>query len=393
MKKLLVLLMSVLCVLSLCACSNNSSSGSDSTPADSGNPSAMKIGGSGPLTGGAAIYGIDVRNAAQLAVDEINAAEGYDFFELKFEDDEADPEKSPAAYGVLKDWGMQVSLFTVTSGAGAAVAPDYDADYIFAITPSGSNTALVYSDSTNYKTNFQVCFTDPNQGTGSADYISGHALGSKVAVIYRNDDAYSTSIYETFMAEAAVKGLDVVYEGTFIESDTDFSTQLQAAEAAGADVVFLPIYYAPAAQILTQANNIGYAPVFFGVDGMDGILGLEGFDVALAEGVYLLTPFAADATDDATVHFVTAFEAAYGSTPTQFAADAYDTVYAIYQAAKTAGVNGDSDPTAITDAMIAQFTSMTFEGLTGTATWAENGEVSKSPKAVIITDGVYVSAE
>ena len=388
MKKLLVLLLTLCMALCLAACSGGSDEGSADADART-----IKIGGSGPLTGAAAVYGNDVYHSALLAVNEINEAEGYKFFDFRFEDDEADPEKSPNAYGVLKDWGMQVSIYTTTSGAGLAVAEDYFNDRIFALTPSGSNPGLVYSNSKNYDNCFQVCFTDPNQGVASADYIKTNNVGEKVAVIYRSDDDYSTAIYQTFVAEAAEIGLEVVYEGSFINTDSDYSTQLTAAQNAGADVVFLPIYYTPAGGILTQADKSGYKPVFFGVDGMDGILTLEGFDTALAEGVYLLTPFAADATDEKTVHYVTAFKEAYGETPTQFGADAYDAVYAIYDACKAAGIDGTMSTEDICAALIGQFTSMTFDGLTGTATWAANGEVSKSPKAIIIENGAYAAAE
>ena len=290
----------------------------------------IKIGGSGPLTGPAAVYGQAVKNAAEIAVEEVNAKGGLQF-ELDMEDDAHDPEKAVTAYGVLKDWGMQVSLATVTSAPGAAVSPSYAEDQIFAITPSGSSPAVVFADPDNlsgaYGNVFQMCFTDPNQGSASADYIAAHTdLGSKVAIIYKNDDNYSKGIHDTFVAEAAVKNVEVVYEGTFDDSNAqDFSVQLGQAQDAGADIVFLPIYYDPASLILTQANQMGYKPTFFGVDGMDGILTLEGFDTSLAEGVYLLTPFSADAEDELTVNFVNAYkEKCGGEIPNQFAADAYD---------------------------------------------------------------------
>lgn len=384
MKKLLVVLLSLCIALCLAACTKEGGKGDETT---------IKIGGSGPLTGGASVYGTDVYRSALLAVEEINEKEGKAFFEFKFEDDEADPEKSPNAYGVLKDWGMQVSIYTTTSGAGLAVAEDYFADRIFALTPSGSNTGLIYTNNKNYDNCFQVCFTDPNQGVASADYIKQNGVGSKVAVIYRSDDDYSTGVYQTFEEEANKVGLEIVYVGSFIDSDSDYSTQIQAANNAGADVVFLPIYYTPAASILTQADAMGYKPVFFGVDGLDGILTQDGFNTELAEGVYLLTPFAADATDEKTVHFVEAFQKEYNAVPTQFGADAYDAVYAIYEACKAAGVDGTNSAEEICEALIGQFTTMTFEGLTGTATWSKEGEVSKSPKAVIIKNGGYVAAE
>ncbi len=400
-KTTLAVAMTVCMAAAMTACGSGSSSGS-AAPADSAADTGakIKIGGSGPLTGPAAVYGNAVKNAAEIAVDEINAKGGIQF-ELDMEDDAHDPEKAVTAYGVLKDWGMQVSLATVTSSPGAAVSPSYAADKIFAITPSGSSTAVIFQDPDNqtgaYGNVFQMCFTDPNQGSASADYIAAHTdLGSKVAIIYKNDDNYSKGIHDTFVAEAAAKNLEVVYEGTFDDSNAqDFTVQLGQAQSAGADIVFLPIYYDPASLILTQANQMGYKPTFFGVDGMDGILTLEGFDKSLAEGVYLLTPFSADATDELTVNFVNAYkEKCGGEIPNQFAADAYDCVYAIAQACEAAGVTADMSPEDICAKLTEQFTSMTFSGLTGSEmTWNENGEVTKSPKAVVIQNGVYVGVQ
>ena len=400
MKKLLLVLLSLLCVLSLAGCGNsNGNSGNEGGNGGSEEGAAtvtVKLGCSGPLSGDAKVYGEAVRNAAQIAVDEINASGSEIKFDFFMEDDQADPEKAVAAYSTLYDKGMQVSLFTVTSGAGAAVAANYDEDKIFAITPSGSATSLVYTDDKNFAGNFQMCFTDPNQGVAAADYMATHFADKKIAVIYKSDDVYSSGVYEKFVAEAAAKNLNVVYkDGAFTsDSATDFATQLTAAQSAGADLVFLPIYYQPASTILKQANDMGYAPTFFGVDGMDGILTLEGFDTSLAEGLYLLTPFAADAQDDLTKNFVSAYESKFGETPNQFAADAYDCVYAIHQALRDAGVNADYNFDNLYNDIVAQFNSMTFNGLTGeNMTWAENGEVSKAPKAVVITNGVYVSAD
>ena len=170
-----------------------------------------------------------------------------------------------------------------------------------------------------------MCFSDPNQGLASAQYITEQGLGEKVFIIWKNDDVYSTGIKEQFVKEAETLGLEVVGDATFTtDTATDFSVQLTQAQQAGADLVFLPIYYQPASLILSQADAMGYTPTFFGVDGMDGILTMDGFDASLAEGVMLLTPFNADATDEATVNFVTKYQELYGETPNQFAADAYD---------------------------------------------------------------------
>jgi branched-chain amino acid transport system substrate-binding protein len=390
--------MAAMMAVSLTACGSSSSSSSSSTSDSSSSGDAFILGGSGPLTGDAAVYGTAVYNAATIAVDEVNA-EGNVQFELVFEDDQADGEKAVTAFNNLMDKGMQISLGTVTSGAGQAVSAMYQDENIFAITPSGSSPAIIYQDTENYTDPygniFQMCFTDPNQGVASADYIAEHTdLGTKIGIIYRNDDNYSTGIYNKFKEEAEAKGLEIVYEGGFPNGTTDYSTYVKGCEDAGADLVFLPIYYQPASQILIQADSDGYEPTFFGCDGMDGILTLEGFDTSLAEGLYMLTPFSADATDELTQNFVSKYEEEYGETPNQFAADAYDAVYAIAQALEAAGTQPSDSTDDITADLIDQFTSMTFDGLTGTnVTWNESGEVSKDPKAVVIQDGAYVSAE
>lgn len=381
--------------MSLAACSSKSGDDAKGTASTTGE--AFKLGGSGPTTGDAAVYGLAVQHGAELAVKEINA-EGKVQLELNYQDDQADGEKAVTAFNNLVDWGMQVSIGATTSGAGQAVSAEYKTEDIFALTPSGSSPAVIYQDSDNekdpYGNVFQMCFTDPNQGAASAEYISEHKVGTKVGVIYRNDDSYSSGIYKKFKAEADKLGLAVVAEQTFTNGNADFSTQVSKCKEAGADVVFLPIYYQPASQILAEAKKQEYDIKFFGCDGMDGILSMEGFDTSLAEGLYMLTPFSTDAKDEKTQNFVKNYQEAYGETPIQFAADAYDCVYAIAQALEASGVSPSDSTSDITAALVEQFTSMTFNGLTGTdVTWNENGEVTKAPKAVIIQDGAYVSAE
>ena len=363
--------------------SDSQNSGSDSTASGT----AFKIGGTGPLTGANAIYGNACKNGAQIAVDEINAEGGDIQFELNYQDDEHDAEKAVNAYNTLKDWGMQLSLGSVTSKPCEATAAETYSDRIFALTPSAS-TVAVTADKDNV---FQMCFVDPNQGTASAQYIAEQKLGTKVAIIWKNDDVYSTGIHDKFVEEAKTKGLQVVSDNTFTDaSANDFSVQLNDAKSKGADLVFLPMYYQPASLILTQANSMGYKPKFFGVDGMDGILTMEGFDPKLAEGVMLLTPFNADATDDKTASFVKKYKEQFGETPNQFAADAYDCVYAYKQALENAGATPDMSAEDLCGKMIEQFTSMTFDGLTGEGmTWDASGAVSKAPKAVVIENGAY----
>ncbi len=387
--------------VSLAACGGSGSS--DSKPAETAaveeeESTAIVIGCSGPLTGDAATYGVAVQNGANMAVDELNEKGGIQF-KFVMEDDVNDAEKAVSAYGSLKDQGMQISLLTVTSTPAAAIAPTYQEEKTFALTPSASSPSVTFHDGVNqvdpFGNIFQMCFSDPGQGQGSAAYIATHPeLGTKVAIIYKNDDNYSTGIYDTFKAQAAQDNLEIVYEGAFSGTANDFTVQLQAAQDKGADLVFLPIYYQPASLILNQANAMGYAPTFFGVDGMDGILTLEGFDTSLAEGVYLLTPFNADGQDDLTRTFTARYKMHYNETPNQFAADAYDCIFALAQACEAAGITNDMSNEEICQKLVEQFKTMEFTGLTGTGmVWDENGVVNKVPHAMVIKNGSYVGVD
>ena len=400
-KKLLSLLLAAAMLFAMTACSSTSnsstpsnagtstgSSAADNTAADG--PVVFKIGGTGPLTGGAAIYGNAAKNGAQIAVDEINAMGGIQF-DLRYEDDVNDAEKAINAYNTLKDWGIQISLGSVTSKPCEATSAETYVDRIFALTPSASSTAVLEGKDNQY----QICFVDPNQGSASAQYISDKKLATKIAVIWKNDDVYSKGVYESFMAKAKELNLDVVSDTTFADgNDTDFSVQLTDAQSKGADLIFLPMYYQPASLILAQANAMGYSPKYFGIDGMDGILTMEGFDASLAEGVMLLTPFNADSTESKTAAFVKKYQELFDEIPNQFAADAYDCIYAYKQALENAGATSDMSNEELCDLMIKEFSSMSFDGLTGESmTWDESGAVTKSPKGMVIKDGAYVGLD
>ncbi len=373
---------SALALTMLAGCGSGAASGSDT----------FKIGAIGPLTGAAAAYGNAVVNGAQIAVDEINEAGGINGVKIEYkgEDDELNAEKSVNAYNTLKDWGMQILVGSTTSACSIAVSENTKADNMFQLTPSGSA-----EDCVKYDNVFRVCFSDPNQGIASAQYISDHNLATKVGIIYDSSDVYSSGIYQKFAQESEGKNYEIVSAEAYTQdNNTDFSVQLQKAKDAGADLVFLPIYYSDAALILTQANTMGYAPTFFGVDGMDGILTVENFDTSLAEGLMLLTPFAADATDDLTVNFVKKYNEKYGETPNQFAADAYDAVYIIKAAIEKSGVTPDMSVSDIGTKLTEAMTQIEASGLTSSKmTWEASGEPNKEPKAVVIKGGVYVSAE
>ncbi len=382
-KKAASLVLASAMVFSLAACGSGSGSSEGSSGSDT-----FKIGGIGPTTGDNAIYGTAVKNGIQLAVDEINADGGINGkqIEYQFEDDVSDSEKSVNAYNTLKDWGMQMLVGTVTSSPCVAVVEETHADNMFQLTPSATSV-----ESIQYDNAFRMCFSDPGQGTASADYISEHGIAEKIAVIYNSSDTYSSGIYQSFMEEAEVKGLDVVAAEAFTaDSKTDFSVQLQKAKDAGAELVFLPIYYQEASLILAQADRMGFDTQWFGCDGMDGLLALDGFDTSLAEGLMFLTPFTADAEDEATQTFVSKYNEEFGGTPNQFAADAYDCIYVIKAAAEKAEVTPDMSISDMCEAMKAAMTEISIDGLTGKQiTWGEDGEPSKEPTVVVVEGGKY----
>nr|MBQ8244909.1 ABC transporter substrate-binding protein [Oscillospiraceae bacterium] len=382
MKKFFALMMAVLMVTAMLAGCGSSAPAADNA--------ALKIGLTGPLTGSASAYGIAVRGGMEIAVAEINAKGGLQI-EFKAEDDEADgSDKAVSAYNSLKDWGMQIFAGAVTTGSSLAIAAETVNDEIFMLTPSASAVDVALTGSNIY----QMCFTDPNQGASAAELMKAKWADATIGVIYDSSDAYSAGIRDGFLAKAEELGLNVAVSDAAFTADTksDLLTQVTQCKDANCDLVFLPFYYTEAASVLTNASNMGYAPTFFGCDGMDGILTVEGFDPALAEGLVLMTPFDANATDAATVSFVEQFKANNdGLVPNQFAADGYDVIYALYNACVAAGIDGSTSAADACAKLQEQFASLTVDGLTGKGmSWDENGMISKAPAAVVITDGIYV---
>ena len=354
----------------------------------------FKIGVIGPMTGDYAQYGTNVYNAAKIAADEINENGGFNGYKVEIldaGDDQGDPEKAVNAYNDLLDKGMQMLCGTVTSGACIAVGAEA-AESTFLFTPSGTAVDCITSGSNE----FRMCFTDPAQGTKSAEFIGEHKLATKVAILYDSSADYNSGVNDAFVAAAEDNGLEVVADEAYTaDSNTDFSVQLKKIKDSGADLLFLPNYYSDNALILQQAHDAGMDDMKkFGVDGMDGILGVENFDTSLAEGVMLLTPFSATSDDEKSKAFVDAYEAANkDEVPNQFAADAYDVIYAMQLAANDAGITPDMSNEDISAAMSASMLNIELDGLTGKAKWTEDGECDKEPKAFEIKDGAYVEMQ
>ena len=365
----------------LAGCSSN---GGDSGSA-SGDAS-FKIGTIGPLTGANASYGKSVTQGVELGCKDFSTKELP--LASKAEDDQADGEKAVNAFNTLLDWGMQALVGPTTTGASVAVAAECGNDpKTFMITPSASS-----EDVTDGKDCvFQVCFTDPNQGVNAAKFLAQKYADEKFVLFYNSGDAYSSGVADAFKVQAAESKLEIVDEETFKDdSATSFTNQLTKAKQAGATMIFAPIYYTPASVLLKNAKDMGYDVKMMGCDGMDGILGVEGFDTSLAEGLLLMTPFSAD--DEKNADFVKAYKDAYDETPNQFAADAYDCVHAIVEAIDKADIDITADGADIAGDLAKAMRKIKIEGLTGELTWNDEGQVEKPATAYVIQDGKYIAA-
>lgn len=384
-----VLLVVLISAAALAGCRKKGNKIADPVADKDGNITLL-IGGIGALTGDYAVYGEAVRNGAQLAVDEINAAGGVNGLKLAldFQDSQGKPEPAVSAYGNLIDKGMVISLGGVMSGETASIVAEAKDDGIFILTPSGSAKACIEGNDNA----FRLCFNDPQQGTISADYIADNELAKKVAVFYQSDLDYSVGLYETFKAECNKRGIEIVCEKSFTDSNkTDFSTQINAIKEADADLVFIPLYADAAATFLTQAKAADLSKVFFGCDGIDGIL-TKISDKTIVEGLMMLTPFASDSTEPDVVAFVGKYKEKYNADPNQFAADGYDAIYVIKAAIEKAGFSKDNTKD-FQKGLVAAMTQIEVDGVTGTMKWTADGENNKGAMALVFRDGVAVAFE
>ncbi|MBQ2106694.1 MAG: ABC transporter substrate-binding protein [Lachnospiraceae bacterium] len=386
MKKLALLLAAALCVTSLSGCGGGSTQNSYTA-----NNKEYVLGVSGPLTGGAAMYGQAVANAAQLAVDEINAAGGLNGIQFKFvaTDDMHDATKVSTNYSSLLEGGMQASLGTVTTAPGLEFKNLSAEDNVFFLTPSASGDAIPTNPN-----GFQMCFADGNQGKVAAEFVNANFSGQTIGVMYKSDEAYSKGIFDQFKAnlDASV----TVVETSFSDANsTDFSTQIDTLKEC--EFIFMPTYYTPASLFMTQAKDtIPANAVYYGCDGFDGIDNIEGFDItAIPQAVTMLSHFNSKATDGPAKAFIDKYVEKYGAgTLNQFGAAAYDSVYAIYGAMEKAIAEGKKIPVTIGASELCEILKAQFNGgytlanaVTGESiSWDSTGYVNKTAIQYVIKE-------
>lgn len=337
------------------------------------------LGCTGPLTGDASSYGISVKNGAQLAVDEVNAAGGVNGIKFTFDmkDDKATAEDAATGYDALMDASMQISLGSVTSGSCESFASKSVADNLFFMTPSASAANVI----ANRPNAFRVCFGDPDQGTLAAKELS--AKYEKIGAIYDNSDPYSKGIFEAFDAEMKTLNKEFSTQTFDQETKKDFSTQVEALKDC--DVIFLPIYYTEAGLIAKTCAAKSCDALLYGCDGLDGVV--DQIDDTVTNEIKYITPFDVNSSDTKVSSFVTKYKEAFGAAPDQFAADAYDAVYAIAEAMKAANITDASiSASDLCEAVKTAITSSSFQlqGVTGTMTWDASGACNKEPQVVDI---------
>ncbi len=388
MKKVFAIVMAAMMVMAMfagCAPSSGAASGYTAKNTE------YVIGVSGPLTGAAAIYGQAVANAAQMAVDEINAAGGLNGIKFKFvaTDDMHDATKVSTNYSSMLEDGMQLSLGTVTTAPGLEFKNLSVDDNVFFLTPSASG-----DDIPTNPNGYQMCFADGNQGKVAADFVNQNFGGKTIGAFYKSDEDYSKGIYNQFKAnlDASV----TVVETSFSDANTtDFSTQIDTLKDC--EFIFMPTYYTPASIFMTQAKDIIAAnAVYYGCDGFDGIDSIEGFDITtVPQSVTMLSHFNSKAEDGAAKEFIDKYVEKYGAdTLNQFGASAYDCIYALYGAMQKAIEGGKEIPVTISASDLCEILKAEFSGgytienaVTGDSiTWEASGYVNKTAIQYVIKE-------
>ena len=387
-KTIALVLAMALCVSLFAACGGNGGAAGSNYAAEN---SEFVIGVSGPLTGAAAVYGVAVKNSAQMAVDEINAAGGLNGIKLRLEamDDMHDATKVAANYSSLMEKGMQLSLGTVTTAPGLEFTNLSAEDNVFFLTPSASGDDIPANDN-----GYQMCFADGNQGKVAAAFVNANFAGQTIGVFYKSDENYSKGIFDQFKANLDASVTTV--ETSFSDANaTDFSTQLDTLKDC--EFIFMPIYYTPASVFMTQAKGIlKDSAVFYGCDGFDGLESADGFDInAVPQKITMLSHFNSKATDGAAKAYIDKYTAQFGTeTLNQFGASAYDSIYALVGAMEKAISEGTEIPVTISASDLCEILKAQFNGgytfangATGDSIkWETSGYVNKEAIQYVIKE-------
>ena len=408
MKKLLsIALVAMLALSALAGCAApaaTDASASDATAADAAQPAAsgetIKVGILGPHTGDYAVYGLAVKNGAQLYIDQVNAAGGINGKQIEtiVYDNKGDSTEAITAFTRMVDDGITALIGDVLSGNTIAVVGEANPINMPMITASATAVGVTYNADTDtvYSNVFRSCFIDPFQGEKMAQYAAEKLSAKTAAVLTMTGDDYSVGLADAFKAKCAEVGITVVADEGYSKGDVDFKAQLTNILASAPDVIFCPNYYQDDGMIVTQARELGLTATFLGGDGWAGVSAYA--SAADLEGSYFCSAYAPGSTD-AVKKFEADYTAAYGAdTLNMFAATAYDAAQILVAALTKAEASGaatgsDEYKQAVIDAFKTEGPSVV--GITSETgyTFDDHNNPIKSAVIMTITGGVETFKE
>lgn len=353
-------------------------------------PTTIKIGLNAELTGSVPVVGESCKNAAEMAVKEINDAGGLDVggtkykVELQIEDNEDKAESAAAAAQKLATAGVVAMIGPNASRNAIPAAEVAESAKMPMISPWSTNTKTTLDTKTGApkKYVFRAAFIDDFQGVVAAKFAMNELKTQKPAVLYDVGSEYNKGIAEVYKKTLEDAGLTVVAFETYTTGDKDFSSQLTKIINTGADTLFLPNYYAEVPLQVQQAKKLGFTGKFLGSDSW-GSLELVNLCGADCDGSFFTTHYAADIATPKAQAFIQGYQSAYGKVPDDVAALTYDSFGILFQALQAAGkIDRESVRSAI-----ASITA--YEGVTGNMQFKGTGDPIKSAVVIQVTGGGF----
>lgn len=353
---------------------------------------ALKLGVIAELTGDMPAVGASCKNAAEMAVKEINAAGGVQVgkqkmkVELVIEDNAGKADQSAAAAQKIITQDEVLAIVGPNASRYAIPAAEIaESSETVLITPWSTNPKTTLDATTNKpkKYVFRACFIDPFQGGVLAKFALENLKAKNAAVLYDVASDYNKGIAEVFKAGYEKQGGKIVAFETYTTNDKDFSAQLTKIKDAKPDVIFLPNYYSEVPLQVQQAKRLGINVPFIGSDswGSNELLTLGGADL---NGYYFSTHYAADNAAPVAKKFIEDYEKTYGAKPDDVAALTYDAFGLLFNSIKAAG---KADRESIRAALS---TLPSYKGVTGDMKFqAESRDPIKSAVVLQIKDGKF----
>ena len=338
----------------------------------------VKVGMVGPLTGGAATYGISTRNGIEVAINQANENEEIPGVYLSFhpEDTEGDWSKAANAFSkLIEQDGVSVIVGAVLSSeteAGGPIAMDLG---IPTISPSSTATGLTVGNP--YL--FRNCLSDEVQASQLAEYAVEELGLSRFAILYTNND-YGNALKDAF-EETAASLAEVVSVEAFMDNDENFRPQLTSIQQKNPDAIFIAGYYTEAAKIAQQAAEQGLDVQILGADGFYSPVLVE-LGEETVEGAIFTAGFHGDDPDPNVQSFVEAYREKFNEDPDMFAAQAYDAARIVIEAMKKYG----TDPESIREGIAA---TKDFPGITGLTSIDEEGDTIKEVLILQVENGAF----